>query len=423
MDMLTCGQGGRIHDGQERAVKEFLRIRKLGPLKDAKIEPRPLTVIIGPQASGKSLIAQCLYFFRGLELHLARRFSTSWMDDPTWYNQAIKEILDEIRGVPFGYFANGTAALLYEGQNGPANLGLQIYSSNRRVRANTSLKLQMIKWLSSWDAQKSKLLHPYNNVNLFIPTERSIFTRLEDKKAGMLFDPVHPEPFRRFAEEVIKAKQVYSFLDAKIFPSKKETLTSKAFAYIVECQRLALSGVAYIPRSGPKVWKWKTVGDNITSGGAKQKPKIVPIQATASGQTEAWPFFVIAATAGLMAKEGYFYFEEPETHLHPAAQIQVANVIGYLVNMGQKFVITTHSPFLLYILNNMIMRNLVWGETFREGKVALRPDDVAAYRIVDGNCMQIIDHQGTQLIEETELDQVANQLGAEFDELLGKVDL
>jgi hypothetical protein len=52
--------------------QEKLIIDKLGPIKHLEIEPRPLTILIGEQASGKSLAAQVLYFFRGLRLHSAK---------------------------------------------------------------------------------------------------------------------------------------------------------------------------------------------------------------------------------------------------------------------------------------------------------------------------------------------------------------
>lgn len=39
---------------------ERLSIRHFGPVQQAEIAPRNLTVFVGPQASGKSLVAQLL---------------------------------------------------------------------------------------------------------------------------------------------------------------------------------------------------------------------------------------------------------------------------------------------------------------------------------------------------------------------------
>jgi len=51
---------------QRPKVTESLTIGRLGPIGKLEIKPRPLTILIGEQASGKSLVALLLYFFRGL---------------------------------------------------------------------------------------------------------------------------------------------------------------------------------------------------------------------------------------------------------------------------------------------------------------------------------------------------------------------
>ncbi len=48
-------------------MTEQLIIRHFGPIKEANIELRSLTTFVGPQATGKSIAAQLLYFFRGIE--------------------------------------------------------------------------------------------------------------------------------------------------------------------------------------------------------------------------------------------------------------------------------------------------------------------------------------------------------------------
>jgi len=403
-------------------VAEVLTIKKLGPLKEARIEPRPLTVIIGPQASGKSLIAQCLYFFRGLQQHVARRYKTDWLDDNAWHNNALREVLDDIRGVSFGYFAEGSAHISYFDSSQKTTIGLHVNRSNRKVSANPSLKKRMNGWLEEWKVdprnfEKYWLISP----NLYIPTERSIFTRLVEAKPSMLFDPVHPEPFRAFAQELFRAQTLYRSLFQKKSAINLPDSMMKAGSYILKCQQNALSGEAYVPPYGRQEWKWR-VFEASDDSATTAKHRIVPIQATASGQTESWPFFVIAATYGILADGGKFYFEEPETHLHPAAQLQVANVISFLVNRGQHFIVTTHSPFFLYIINNFILRYLSSGEKFNNEKNGLNPDDVAVYSIKDGKCRDIMDREDTKLIPSTELDDIANQLGAEFDQLLDQLD-
>lgn len=183
----------------------------------------------------------------------------------------------------------------------------------------------------------------------------------------------------------------------------------------MNCQRKALGGEAYLPEEDPRLWQWKIDGTN----------KTIPIKATSSGQMESWPFFVIALSYGALnigSNDMFFYFEEPEAHLHPQAQVEVVKAIAYLVNNGHQFVVTTHSPYIVYKFNNMIQRHLSTGKDFDEAaqEPGLDPDKVCAYRFraaQAGPPEDILDRQDTQLIEVHELNRVADELSREFDQV------
>ena len=46
--------------------------------------------------------------------------------------------------------------------------------------------------------------------------------------------------------------------------------------------------------------------------------------------------------------------EEPESHLFPDAQKLIAMALGLFANQGNKLLVTTHSPYILGELNNML---------------------------------------------------------------------
>lgn len=83
--------------GAEPWVPETLILEKLGPIKKLEIEPRPFTLLIGEQASGKSLVAEALYLFRGLEAHIARIYSLEWSESGDWRVPAVNSILNGSR--------------------------------------------------------------------------------------------------------------------------------------------------------------------------------------------------------------------------------------------------------------------------------------------------------------------------------------
>ena len=55
----------------------------------------------------------------------------------------------------------------------------------------------------------------------------------------------------------------------------------------------------------------------------------------------------------------YFLIDEPELNLHPENQRRLARVFAKMINYGINIVMTTHSPYIINELNNLIMLNKV----------------------------------------------------------------
>ena len=75
--------------------------------------------------------------------------------------------------------------------------------------------------------------------------------------------------------------------------------------------------------------------------------------------------------------------EEPESHLHPAAQLQLARGIARLVNAGVQVLITTHSGDFIGQINNLLRMSNASEKTARllglEQEDRLTPEQVSAY--------------------------------------------
>ena len=414
----------RVSGAKRRSpeLKETLVVEKLGPIGKLEIQPRPLTILIGEQASGKSLVALLLYFFRGLETHLGRIYSPDLIQEKKWPQQAISEILDNLRGVPFNQFANGTASVRYKNDADEVDWTVRIHEKTRLPHIAKSLTEKMLQWHQTWWADPLALGKTRRIGQVFIPTERSMFTRLSRIAPSVLFDPRQPEPLRHFGELLVTARLLLSpdFLAGlreiagkrSTVEKSDSTLNKAAIDYILACERRALGGREIFDEKQNR-WLWTIL--------RAQSSKILQVEGTASGQMEAWPFFVMARTLGVVLNRLDFYFEEPETHLHPQAQVEVMKVIAYMVNMGHKFVVTTHSPFIGYVVDNMIQRYISHKGKVPKDQIALNPDDVAAYRLrqrPEDPPEDIMDRKDTKLLKLDELEQVADELGKEFDELM-----
>lgn len=74
--------------------------------------------------------------------------------------------------------------------------------------------------------------------------------------------------------------------------------------------------------------------------------------------------------------------EEPESHLHPALQVEFTRQLARLVQSGVRVVITTHSDWILEELANIVRRSALVDKqktTASDGDISLRPDQVGAW--------------------------------------------
>ncbi|MFK5971176.1 MAG: hypothetical protein QM487_13800, partial [Candidatus Marithrix sp.] len=112
-------------------------------------------------------------------------------------------------------------------------------------------------------------------------------------------------------------------------------------------------------------------------------------------------------------------------YLFPVSQKYIVSLFGLIYNNAKHdFVITTHSPYILTAINNMILARDVANEKGNETiKDIVDPDftidykDVKAYTIQDGVLISILDDE-SRLIGTNIIDSVSDEFSVEFDSLL-----
>jgi predicted ATPase len=104
----------------------------------------------------------------------------------------------------------------------------------------------------------------------------------------------------------------------------------------------------------------------------KDKESSIDLIHAASMVKELSPIYLIIRE--LADKGSLLIIEEPESHLHPAAQIKLMEIFAKLVNEGLNILITTHSDLLLRKLAQLIMES-----SSKKTNVYLKPEDVAVY--------------------------------------------
>jgi predicted ATPase len=90
---------------------------------------------------------------------------------------------------------------------------------------------------------------------------------------------------------------------------------------------------------------------NRRGNGRSKKPDMVSIADVGVGVSQTLPVLV----ALLVAKPGQLvYIEQPEIHLHPRAQVALAEILADAARRGVKVVIETHSDLLLLSIQTLV---------------------------------------------------------------------
>jgi predicted ATPase len=79
------------------------------------------------------------------------------------------------------------------------------------------------------------------------------------------------------------------------------------------------------------------------------------------------------------------FVEEPEAHLHPRALRHLARLIARAVNDGKRVLVTTHSDYMIGYINNLIVASRLPRDRLKElgyrKDEVLKPEQVAAYLV------------------------------------------
>jgi hypothetical protein len=395
-------------------MTEKLIVRNFGPIKQADIEVRDLTVFVGPQATGKSMTAQILYFMRGFEELSSQSFHT-FLDRRRRGRQTDDVPLRPDQETP-SQSVMSTLEWWYGNE-------ISVYAtSDTLISWNPLTPSKDTEYEIRWDQKKAQLNEPFKKrlsdeprspgPQTYIPAGRALYSFLPPSAAIRLLSPSRYQ--MQWPGYVITFYEALGGAITQLWRDQEKGQQT-LFDSILRTDFVESRMDAIIKgqiRYGPDVVL-------LQVGKQKLRPETI-----AAGQIEIWPFWAILQET---LKSGYLnrariYFEEPEAHLHPGAQRGVVEVIAYLIRQGRQFVITTHSPYILYAINNSLMAQQVLdkGKELPPGipqEIALRADQVAAYRFSpDGQVHDIMDAE-VGLIDESELDQVADELGMTFTDL------
>lgn len=416
-------------------IKDFLLIKK------ARFDVGRINVIVGKQASGKSVISKLLYFGREF---MSRTFITSIEE-----NQSRQDLRDSAVEKFIEYFpkytwekkafsikyGHGDAWFKIENKEIGKNRFKLCFELSEALRSfHLSKKSQFksfrknkVENTSQADSSffidnqfyefraksiiTDKLYKNKFGIPFFIPASRSFFANVQKSIFSFMSSNSGVDPFFKiFGRLYENAKSMYKE-DYFLNPEKKELLRVKKMSSEL-VQSILLGDYQKV---GEKDW--------IINKGQR-----INIADASSGQQEALPMFILLSVYPFFESHGgskLFFIEEPEAHLFPSAQKSVAKLIVLLHSIhSNSFVLTTHSPYIITALNNILLAS----DIRRTDKAELLPksfnkrfdlkyEDVKAYTLKNGVLKSVLD-KPNRLIGSDIIDEVSTEFENEFDELL-----
>lgn len=386
----------------------------LGPLRGPlSLSVRPLTVLVGRQGTGKSLVAQMLYLFRALPtlvaFHRSRILREDLRDDP---KRLFRGVADRLRSAERN-LANLTdpkvvlkwSGTMYGTGKKPTlqQLGFNAFSTSHQVNPHQGV----IRLVEEVIAQDGRI--PLTQGGIFIPAERIFPTMFSGRSSLLLLRaPLTLEVFSAWLD-----------LSADVFSGwrggKADTEEGR---WIGEHLERALGGR---PARTGSTWKWRLPATD----------RLIDLDMASSGQRANWPLMLLLQVLFSLRESGELgdpftvYVEEPEIHLHPSAERAVIEVLAFLVNKGFRVVITTHSLTALYTLNNLLLAGQLpseqKGEEIPAPEIRLGRGKLAAYLLDDGKMTDLVDEATGQIHEEA-LGRVADTLASEMNRIYARLD-
>lgn len=396
--------------------QERLIIKNLFTLKDIDIELGKYNVFIGEQASGKSLILKILYFFRSI-----------LFVPISGYNIDSKKLHEMFIHLFCSY------------------LNISSYDQNLYIEYRRGdYEIKFFVKIDKFDLEYSN-----NLTKLYTKTRQSLVMRNEELQKNDTFDDVFKNSIMDLEiQRLIDHSHLGKFSLAKLLPAGRMsfyTILSNLFNIVGNDQQnlnqlIIIFGQDYqkafsrynnvldstkhrlsiFDELSEKILKGKYVYDQF-GGYLKQNDFQTKLSDGSSGQQEFIPIHIILRDYLLSGfEQGKLYIEEPEAHLYPSAQKAITELLVYVTNATNSdgLYITTHSPYILTVLNNLILANDVKDKQALFDKDLLVPfEDVRAYYIADGAARDLRDMENRLIVAEN-LDKVSEQTAIDFDKLL-----
>ncbi len=399
-------------------MNEKLTVRNFGPITEAEVEFKRVTVFIGPTGGGKSTLAKLAAIFREVRLALASEdevqrvyeellsdyqlekydrsnSSADWkggQDNTTTVSVAVKgkNVITHVSGSAAKDF--GTLAEFLE----RSMIGL----SDEQKKAEYSLYKEI------YDRRREEHYKRLFQDVLYVPADRAFIAAADEAKWELDFAGITlPRTLVNFARVFEQARHTKGEIESWLGSMKISVLDEVKYTRQNDGQYAV---------EGKEGWK-------------------LPLADTSSGMQSVITLLV-ALSGGALNRGRHLILEEPELNLFPNKQKKLLEkLVLHTTGSPPPFndardtlLINTHSPYILSHLNLLIYAHQVATKyPDRTDEVAqlvpreswINPQEFAAYYVGEGTVRSIVNPE-LGLIDDNELDAISGDQADAFDNLI-----
>ena len=409
-----------------------IEIRNVGPIKEIpEITLNSVNVFMGPQSSGKSTIAKIISFCTWVEKDVATSQSLKEYDGTIRFKDQLEsfhKIKGYFRADSYIHYTSDTVEIVWE--NGacrlqwvdrfayrrskiayiPSERNMVILPEAQRVElGNTNVRSFLFDWFTA--REKCSGLPILNlGVSYYLSTKEEDHIRggEGDSKYDVLLSNASSglqslTPLLVMIEYL--TKWVYEDESLSFEQKRRRQDTSKVLVrdFFSKKKKRDQSSAILSSQEDMRLFFGELIKE--------KDPDMMKLLKDFS-QHHAYLF---------KTNNSQFIIEEPEMNLFPETQ---RDLVYHLLNKclereGNRLTITTHSPYILYALNDCMMAGLVYDKMDEESKSRLKcgtskisPSDVSIYEIQEGVVKRIQKEDG--LIQDNYFDQQMGKLMDDF---------
>lgn len=438
-----------------------VHIRNLGAIKEAEVDLKPFTVFIGPNNSGKTWMAYTLAGIFGQYGWTRYTKAYALGKTPVTYpslDTAIQQVLNEGTAViNLVQFADEYAEKYINDVAHLAPQWMPTFMSTQRTFTDLEIHIDLAEAKEKFLERvlnfsqageppigQQKRKPPLNAIKekgkptLYFYTEGNVLEKFPDRTikeffAGRIFEGLHRGlysdtcifpterttfitiPFstittRTMAPEFFESDQrsisgiwlvghflrmVFDAVHGNLLERVNEAKTDRAIeAYLslaALLEKEVLSGS--VDFSAPEIEPWRDILFRPA------KDIALEMRIVSSMVKELAPLVLYLR---YLAESGdWLIIDEPEMNLHPEAQVKITEFLAMLVQAGLPVLITTHSPYIVDHLTNLMKAAEVTDKEAAREKFYLQRTDsfiskeqVSVYEINEGTAKNIIDEDG-----------------------------